>query len=32
MLLAIKTMPTKLVKQNSINLDREFWVKDSENS
>lgn len=31
-LLAIKTMLTKLVKQNSINLQREFWVKDRENS
>lgn len=31
-LLAIKTMLTKLVKQNSINLQREFYVKDRENS
>lgn len=31
-LLAIKTMLTNLVKQNSINLQREFWVKDTENN
>lgn len=25
-------MLTKLVKQNSINLQKEFWVKDGENN